>query len=82
MTQLQTEFECDRCGGSAGNGSVLECLVVSRLDEAGTGVENLHFCRENKCDTKVLSKANLAHYLEQRAAEEPAPEEPPKKKGK
>ena len=53
------EAVCDRCGGDAGNGDLLSCVVVSDYVEETGMVLNMHFCRANKCDKKILSKANV-----------------------
>lgn len=37
---------CDRCGGTAGNGGVVDAVVLSDLDHATGGIVNLHFCRQ------------------------------------
>lgn len=66
MTMLPSgQFVCDRDGTDVGNGGVDRCIIVSDLDpdpEARGMVRNLHFCRENGCDQKVLSARNLEHY--------------------
>lgn len=55
--------ECDRCGADIGNAGVNVAVVVGDLDPDRPGhVRNLHFCRENGCDKKVLSARNLEHY--------------------
>lgn len=66
MRIADDHFECDRCGGDCGNGGVASCVVVSDIDPDAGLVVNYHFCRENRCDKKVLSKANRKHYLEQK----------------
>lgn len=59
--------ECDRCGEDVGNAAVTECIVVGDLDPDNPGmVRNLHFCRKNGCDGKVLSARNLEHYTSTR----------------
>lgn len=56
---------CDRCGADVGNAGVDKCVIVSDLDPDRPGmVRNLHFCRENGCSGKVLSKRNLRYLLE------------------
>lgn len=76
MTRLPDgSHVCDKCGSDCGNGGVLDCLVVSDLDEENNTVRNLHFCRDREgegktikgCAKKVLSPANLKHYEESRA---------------
>lgn len=67
MTYNGSRHNCDRCGTGVENGAVTECVVVSDLDPDNPGmVRNLHFCRENGCDKKVLSARNLQHYTETR----------------
>lgn len=54
---------CDKCGGDCGNGGIDQCAVVSDLDPDTPGlIRNYHFCRANKCDTKVLAPANLEWF--------------------
>lgn len=56
---------CDRCGADVGNAAIDKCVIVSDLDPELPGrVRNLHFCRKNGCDRKVLSKRNLRYLLE------------------
>lgn len=55
--------ECDRCGHDVGNGGIDKAVVVSDFTATGA-IVNLHFCRENGCAGKVLSKANLASRLQ------------------
>lgn len=62
-------LNCARCGANIGNGGIDLCLVVSDLDPEVPGmIRNLRFCRENKCDRKVLTSANTAYWDEQRPA--------------
>ncbi len=61
MNSDDTAF-CDRCGVDIGNAGVNVAVVVGDLDPDRVGhVRNLHFCRENGCDKKVLSARNLEH---------------------
>ncbi len=66
-TQPDGSIACDRCGTDVGNGGVFAALVVSDLDAEAGLVRNLHFCRDRDgakgCDKKILSPANLAHFL-------------------
>lgn len=64
MSQVSIDsFVCDRCGADVGNGSIQLCLIVSDLDPDRDGmIRMLHFCRENGCDQKVLSKRNMENW--------------------
>jgi hypothetical protein len=61
---------CDRCGTSVENASIDKCVIVSDIDPDSPGtMRTLHFCRENGCAKKVLSKRNLRYLLEGDAGE-------------
>jgi hypothetical protein len=64
MTMLPSgKAVCDRDGTDVGNGGIDLCVIVSDVDPDNRGmVLNLHFCRENGCDKKVLSARNLEHF--------------------
>lgn len=68
--QNGTDFICDKCGGEAGNGGVRDCVVVSDLNLESGLVVNYHFCRENKCDKKLLRSSMLTAYLERQGEDE------------
>lgn len=75
--------ECDRCGADIGNAGVDRAVVVGDLDPDMPGhVRNLHFCRENGCDKKVLSARNLEHHDARQAKEKAAEEAAAKKAAK
>lgn len=72
--QTGSRFECDNCGGDAGNGGVNDCVVVADLERGAEGnptghVVNHHFCRANGCDKKLLRKAIMGAYRERHDAE-------------
>jgi hypothetical protein len=52
-------MKCDRCGTDVGAGGLDTCIIVSDLSAETGVVVNMHFCRENRCATKVLSKDNV-----------------------
>ena len=54
-------YRCDRCGRELENGGVQECAPITTLREDGTPI-TYHFGREEGCESKVLSKRNLAAY--------------------
>lgn len=60
--QVSGKFKCDNCGGSAGNGGVQDCIIVSDLNSDSGAVINHHFCRAHKCDKEVLREAVLRAY--------------------
>lgn len=66
MTRLPSgENRCDRCGFDVENAGIDKCIIVSDLEPSDAGmVRNLHFCRQNGCDKRVLSKRNLKYLLE------------------
>lgn len=71
MMEQSGKFKCDRCGTDVGNAAIDKCVIVSDLDPDNPGlVRNLHFCRENGCDKKVLSKRNLKYRLEETGGSE------------
>jgi hypothetical protein len=59
-------YMCDRCGGSAGHGGVMDAaaLIDMVFNEDGSAIpRNYHLCRVNGCATAVLSPANLPAYF-------------------
>lgn len=66
MTTLPDDTShCDRCGTDVTPGGLDKAVVVSDVGEDGL-VVNLHFCREKKCDRRVLSRANVKYRLERK----------------
>lgn len=68
-------YKCAKCGADVGNGGVASCAIVSDIDPDQPGmVRNLRFCRDREdngetikgCASRVLSAANLKHYMEER----------------
>lgn len=62
MSLKEGVYRCDRCGKELENGGVHEAAVVASLEDGQ--VVQLHFGREEGCESKVLSKRNLAFRLE------------------
>lgn len=63
--QPDGSYRCDRCGGPAGNGGVIDCaIVVDAVFGNDQSIEprNLHLCRINHCATIVLAPANLPAF--------------------
>lgn len=63
--QPDGSYRCDRCGGPAGNGGVIDCAVISDARfGVGNTIEpyNLHLCRANRCVDTVLAPANLPAF--------------------
>lgn len=59
-------YRCDRCGGSAGNGGVLDAATlvdIQFLDDGNAVPRNLHLCRANDCAAAVVAKANFPDYF-------------------
>jgi hypothetical protein len=76
-TRPDGSVECDRCGADVGNGGVNFAAVISVLSDTGGRVLNLHLCtftgrlegvdgrkspEAQRCVSRVLTKAALAHY--------------------
>lgn len=66
--QPDGSYRCDRCGGSAGHGGVLDCavvldVVVDLVGDTGATPRNFHLCRVNGCAPAVLSPANLPAFF-------------------
>lgn len=63
--------ECDNCGHTEENAGIVNFLMVADLNPAKPGtVENLHFCRKNKCDRKIRRAAVLTRYTQRNESSE------------
>lgn len=60
-------YRCDRSGRELENGGVHECAVVTRVVtvDGQETQEVYHFCYEDGCDRRLLSKRNLADLQEE-----------------
>lgn len=67
MTTPEGLYTCARCGADCGNGSVMECVIVSDLDAEHGIVVNMRFCRARweggvvvkGCDSVVFGPAAI-----------------------
>ena len=77
MTTLNSKFLCDGCGKDLNNGSLMHCIVVSRMDMETGMVENLHFCiteeKTKGCAEKLLTSAKLKNYSDRKKTDVNSP---------
>lgn len=51
---------CDKCKVDCGNGTLYQCMVVSRLNVEDGIVENFHFCEDVRDDEGKVTRKGCA----------------------
>jgi len=78
MSQLNAgTVVCDKCGGDCGNGSPFQCMIVSRINEAGH-VDTFHFCEGREedgkkvkgCASSIMTKTHLKNFVVRQEVQE------------